>query len=128
LAYFASTPRVALGQRGERRPPALELLLVDEQVERAVRDVDPNPVTGGHEADRAAVDGLRCHVADAQACRAAGEPAIGDEHDVLAQPCALDRTGDHEHLAHTRSTLRAFVADDNDISGLNRPVLEGRHR
>ena len=49
-----------------------------------------------------AVDRLRRDVADAQAGGAAGEPAVGDQQDVLAEAGALDRAGDREHLAHPR--------------------------
>jgi hypothetical protein len=44
-------------------------------------------------------------VADAQTGRPAGEPAVGDEQDVLAEARALDGGGDREHLAHAGPPL-----------------------
>ena len=46
----------------------------------------------------------------------------------LPRPGALDRAGDGEHLAHARAALGALVADDDDVAGLDRAVLDGVHR
>jgi hypothetical protein len=51
-------------------PPLGEGGLVDEQVDGVLDDVDDDPVALGHERDGSAVDGLGCHVADAEAVRA----------------------------------------------------------
>ena len=48
--------------------------------------------------------------------------------DVLAEAGALDRAGDGEHLAHARAALRALVADDDDVAGLERALGDGVHR
>ena len=129
FAYLASTPRVYLGGSGAQ--PALrrlELGVVDQQVERAVGHVEPDPVAVPDERDRAAVDGLRRHVADAQPGGAAGEAAVGEQQHVLAQAGALDGAGDGEHLAHARAALGALVADDDDVAGDDRAVLQRVHR
>jgi len=44
------------------------------------------------------------------------------------EPGALDRSGDGEHLAHSRATLGSLVADDHDVAGRDRAVLECVHR
>ena len=44
-----------------------------------------------HQRDRAADPRLRGDVADHQAVRAAGEAAVGDQADALAQPLAHQR-------------------------------------
>ncbi|MEN4474174.1 hypothetical protein [Mycolicibacterium cosmeticum] len=61
---------------------------------------------------------------DAQARRAAGEPAVGHQQHILAQARALDGAGDREHLAHTRAALGALVADDDDVAVRDGAVLE----
>jgi hypothetical protein len=96
---------------------ALELVVVDEQVEATVRDVESDAVAVTHERDRALVDGLGGDVADAEAGGAAGEATVGEERDVGAATGTLDRAGDGEHLAHARAALGALVADDDDVAG-----------
>src|SRR5262249_18354463 len=49
----------------------------------------------------------------------AGEAAIGHQTDLVPKTFAVQRTGNCEHLAHTRTATRAFVADDNHIAGLD---------
>ena len=71
------------------------------------------------ERDRPTVDGFGRDVADAEAVRPAGEAAVGDERGVGAAPDALHRAGDREHLAHPGPALRALVADDDDVAGLD---------
>ena len=135
LAYFASTPRVCLGG-GADQPVrrAASSASSTSRSSRRVRDVEPDPVAVADERDRAAVDRLRRDVADAQPGRAAGEPAVGEQQHVLAQPGALDRAGDGEHLAHARAALGPFVADHHDVAGLRacrprpRPSRPARRR
>ena len=92
-----------------------------------VRHVESNPVTVGDEGDRSGVNGLRSDMAHAQAGGAAGEPAVGEQQHVLAQAGALDRTGDGQHLAHSRTTLGALVADHHHVTFGDGAVLEGVH-
>ena len=66
-------------------------------------------------------------MADAQPRRPAGEPAVGEQQDVLAQAGALDGAGDGEHLAHARPALGALVADDDDVAGAQRALGDGVH-
>src|SRR5690606_38174606 len=77
----------ALGELRGQRLPALaaggELGVVHELVERLVRDVEPDPVAAADEGDGAGVDGLGRDVADARTGGPAGEPAVGEEQDVL---------------------------------------------
>ena len=72
------------------------------------------------ERDRPAVDRLGRDVADAEAPRAAAEPAVGDQRAVGAAAGALQRAGDGQHLAHPRAALRALVADDEHGARLDR--------
>src|SRR3712207_2563970 len=77
----------AAGVAGLRRGPALaaagQLLLVDQQVEGPGGEVEADAVAVPDEGDRPAVGGLGRDVTDAQSRRPAGEPAVGEEEDVL---------------------------------------------
>ena len=73
-------------------------------------------------ADRAADGGLGGDVADHEAVGAAGETAVGDERHVVAEAAAHDGAGRRQHLAHAGAALRAFVADDHHVPGLDRAV------
>src|SRR5690625_1313547 len=121
-----------LGELRSQRAPALLAGLphggCDQEDERLVGDVEADPVAIADEGDGAAVDRLGCHVADTQSGGPAGEPAVGEEQDVLAEARALDCAGDREHLAHPRAALGALVADDDDVAGLDGAVLQGVHR
>jgi len=59
-------------------------------------------------------------VADHETVRCAGEAPIGDERDGVAEPFAHERSGDVEHLPHPGAARRAFVPDDDDVTGDNR--------
>src|SRR5699024_5797914 len=48
--------------------------------------------------------------------------------DVLAETRTLDRARDREHLAHAGAALGPLVADDDDVAGRDRAVLERVHR
>ena len=77
------------GVARRQRLPALaaagQLGVVDQQVQRAGGEVEPDPVAVAHEGDRPAVGRLGGDVADAQARRPPGEAAVGEQQDVLAQ-------------------------------------------
>ena len=70
------------------------------------------------EADRPAERRLRPDMADAEAARAAGEAAVGDQRDLLADALAVERRGGRQHLAHAGAAARALVADDEDLAFL----------
>ena len=57
-------------------------------------------------------------VADHQAAGRAGEAAVGDHRDALAEALADDRRRHLEHLAHAGAAGRALVADHDDVAGL----------
>ena len=77
-----------------------------------------------HQGDGAAVLGFGRDVADDEAVRAAGEAAVGDEGDVVAQAGADDGAGGREHLGHAGAALGAFVADDDDVAFLDLLLLQ----
>ncbi|CAH0167066.1 hypothetical protein SRABI91_01099 [Rhodococcoides fascians] len=100
---------------------------VDENVEGALADVESDLVAVADEGDGSAVDCLGCHVSDAEAGGSAGESAVGEQQDVLAQARALDGSGDREHFAHSGSALGSLVADDDDVACRDGAVFESIH-
>src|SRR5579875_815984 len=80
-------------ERLELAPPALELRWVDHEVDPVVAHVEHDPVTVGHQRDRATVDRLGGDVADAEAVGPAREPPVGDQRAVPAAPGALEGAG-----------------------------------
>src|SRR6478735_10301933 len=96
-----------------------ELLVGDEQLDRTVRDVDPDPVAVLDQRDRAAGRRLGRGVPDGEAGGAAGEPAVRDERAGLAETAALQEGRRVEHLLHAGAAARALVADDDDVAVLD---------
>ena len=64
-------------------------------------------------------------MADGCAAGRTGETAVGDERNRGIQLHAGQRGGRVEHLAHTRTALRAFVADDNNVTRHDLAVVNG---
>ena len=61
-------------------------------------------------------DRLGRDVAGHEAARGAGEAAVGEQRDGVAEPLPHDRRGDGEHLAHARAAGGALVADHDDVA------------
>ena len=64
-------------------------------------------------------------MSDTQTRRSTGEPAIGDERHILAESCTLDCCCDRKHLTHSRTTLRALVANDDHVVACELVIPEG---
>ncbi len=124
-AYFASTPALAFGAGAVhlRRRSAISPAGRSRSRRRAPSStviVSPSRTTAiGPPGGR-----FGRHVAHHQSACGAGEPAVGHERHVVAQARAHDRRRDAEHLAHARSALRPFVANDDDVAGLDVDRLE----
>ena len=118
LAYLPNTPLVTVARRllvgGDARG---DLVVGQVDVEAARGDVDRDRVAVLDRGDRAAVGGLGRDVGDHEAVGGAGEAAVGDERDVVAEPLPHERAGDREHLAHPGAAGGALVADDDDVAG-----------
>src|SRR5262245_20580396 len=86
----------AVGRGGGLRATLLlvaalgEGLVVDVQRDAPARDVDGDLVAGLDQGDEAARRRLGGDVADGEAARAAGEPAVGDQRAGFAQATALE--------------------------------------
>ena len=65
---------------------------------------------------------------DAEPAGRTTKAAIGDERNGLAHASAHDGTRDTEHLAHTRTTDRALVANHDHIAIVDLAVDYGVHR
>ncbi len=96
-----------------------EFFVGDVEVEFAGGDVDFDEVAFVDEGDGAAGGGFGGDVADAAAFGGAGEAAVGDEGDGFAEAAAGDGAGGGEHFLHAGTAARAFVADDDDITGFD---------
>nr|ABZ08895.1 hypothetical protein ALOHA_HF4000APKG5H11ctg2g13 [uncultured marine microorganism HF4000_APKG5H11] len=55
----------------------------------------------------------------------AGEPAVGDQGNIVAQSLSHDGGGDRQHLLHAGPALGSFVADDDDVPRLDIAPLDG---
>ena len=51
-----------------------------------------------------------------------GEPPVGEQQRAVAEPGALDRRGDGEHLPHPRPAGRPLVPDDDRVAGRDPPA------
>ena len=63
-------------------------------------------------------------VAGHQAVRGAGETAIGQQSDGIAEACADERRGHREHFAHARAAARTFVTNHHHIAGLDLSLVD----
>src|SRR6202790_5693192 len=102
---------VARRGRLETRLARLEFGRIHPHVHRALGHVEADTVAVLQERYGSPVDGLGSDVPDAQAGGAAGEPAVGHQQHVLAEPGAFDGAGDRQHLPHPWTALGPFVAD-----------------
>lgn len=104
----------------ERRSHELELSALQllralvNDVDDIVVGVDGDGVAVADETDRATLLGLRRDVADEEAVAAAGEAAVGDKRDVLAEAVAHDGRAGLQHLRHAGTALGTLVADDHN--------------
>src|SRR5262249_9379418 len=105
---------------GQPRVPARGKLAVRHvKAQLAGRDVDLDAVAVPRERDHAARRRLRRDVADRQAGRAAGEPAVGDQRAGPAQALALEEAGRVQHLLHAGAAAGALVPDDHHVTRLD---------
>ena len=104
-AYLAKTPRVVARLRAasSRRGGAASSSAGMLEVERAGVSTSSTIVSPSRTA---AIGPPRARlgrdVADHQAVRRAGEAAVGDQRDLVAEALADERGGDVQHLAHAR--------------------------
>jgi hypothetical protein len=94
----------------------------------AVFGIDHHAVALAQQRDRAAPCRFRRDVADHEAMGGAGETAVGDQRHVVAEAAADQRRGDAEHLAHAGAAGGPFVADHDDVAGVDAIALHGGER
>ena len=128
-AYLASAPvRSRVGRRLVGVHATGDLDVVERDVQATRVDVEGDLVPVADRGDRAATRRLGRDVAGHEAVGGAAEAPVREQRDLLAEPGAVDRGRDGEHLAHARPPGRAFVADDDDVPRLDAAVGRGRHR
>ena len=119
----------AAGVFGLRRFPlgeaGLDFGFGDFEVEGSVLGVDGNGVSVLDNGKGAAFVRFGGDVADNEAVAAAGESAVGDEGDVVAESFAHDGGGGRQHFSHAGASFGAFVADDEDVAFLDFVVEDG---
>src|SRR5581483_9258541 len=87
--------------------------------------IDLDDVAIFQQADRSANGGFRPDMADAEAARGAGEPAVSDECDLTAGALPGQRSRGREHFPHAGTAARALVADDDDLAFPVGALLDG---
>src|SRR5580700_1788416 len=107
-----------LGARGK-------LGVAQPDVQRALLGIELDDIAVADQPDRAAHGGLRTDMADAEAARRAGEPAVGDQRDLAAHALTVERSGGRQHLTHAGAAFRALITDDQHVAFPIRPVLDG---
>src|SRR5436305_7691844 len=97
--------------------PCRARLLGEGDVESPRVDVNGDLIAVSDEPDGSATSRLWGDVADHETARRAGEPPVGDQGDLLAQPLTHERRRDREHLPHPRTACGPLVANDHDVAG-----------
>src|SRR4029079_6111250 len=87
-------------------------------VDGALVGVDLDDIAVADERDRAPDRRFRPDVADAEASRRPGEPAVGDQGHLTAGALAVERGGRRQHLTHARAAPGAFIANDEHVAFL----------
>ncbi len=93
--------------------------IADQQVDRAVRNVDQHFVAIAHQTNRTARCCFWRCVADGQARGAAGEATVGEQGAGFAQAFGFQVRRRVEHFLHARAAFRTFVTDDHDVASLH---------
>ncbi len=117
---------IVIGARLPARAALGQHLVRDQQVDGPRLRIDTDRVAILDQRDRPALGSLRPDMADAEAARAARKTPVGDQRDLLAHAKAIERGSGRQHLAHPRPALRPFIADDDDLTLLDRPSLDRR--
>src|SRR5262249_54099295 len=86
--------------------------------------VDGDRVAVLDEGNRPADPRLWSDVTDHQAVRPAGEAAVGDQPDALAESLPDQRRRYGQHLAHARPADRALATDDDHVARLDVAPLD----
>src|SRR2546423_9836677 len=103
----------------DRRKALAQLIHRDVEIEYTLLGIDHDRVAVADRRDGSADRGLRRDVTDHVTVRRAGEAAVGDERDLVAEALANDRAGHAQHLAHAGAALRSLVTDDHDVAFLD---------
>ena len=123
-AYLPSTPRrVRSAAAARRRPRAAAISSsLSSTLSSRFGDVEDDGVAVADGRDRAAARRLGRDVAGHEAVRGAGEAAVGEQRDGVAEALAHERGGDAEHLAHAGPAGGPLVADHDDVVRLDRAL------
>src|SRR5258708_37659071 len=81
--------------------------------------MDYDPVAVLRQADRPAPGGFGRNVAAHEAVGRAGEAAVGDQGNVVAEAAASNGSGNSEHLAHAGTANGSLSANHDHVAGLD---------
>src|SRR3989344_9637819 len=109
-------------------PSLRELFFGNFNVQRFLFRVYRDDVAISDEPDGAADVRFRRDVADDEPVRAAGEAAIGNKRNRIAEPSSDDGRSDGEHFAHPRAAFRNLISDNYRVAGDDRARLYRRER
>ncbi len=82
----------------------------------ALGNIEDDGVAVLYCSDGTATRGFGSDVASHETVRCAGESAVGEQRDGIAEALADERGGYREHFAHARTAFRAFVANHDDVA------------
>jgi hypothetical protein len=105
----------------------LHLLVSDISVDDSLLGIDSDGVTVLDESDRTTVLSLRDNMTNEETVATTTEASVGQHGNIVTKTSAHNGGRRSQHLDHTRSTLGAFVADDNDglLALLERATFDG---
>src|SRR5690606_34904778 len=108
--------RVARSRLTPLAPPPFDLFCRNLELQQPPCSVDREPVALLDRRERPADERRRRVMADDHAARATGNPPVGDESVLVAEPAADDRRGRREHLRHAWTSLRTEIAQHEHVA------------
>src|SRR5271166_286655 len=108
--------------------PLLDLIVGELHTELTPEDVENHDIAFADSGDRAATSCFWRNMTGHQSVGGSGKTAVGEQRHGAAQTGPDQRRRDREHLAHTRSATRTFVADHQHIASLDSTLLHSGKR
>src|SRR5437016_3298713 len=105
--------------RTPRCTTALQFCFCDVELQQARLKIDRDRVTFFDERDHPADCRLGRNMADDHPVSAAGKSSIRNQTNRITESGADDSGRGRQHLAHARSTLWSFIANHDNVAGLD---------
>jgi hypothetical protein len=117
--------RCPWGRRSPLQTPCLPRLTTHIQRQRTLGNVNLDRIAVLDQRNRTSLDGFGANVTNGRTPGRAGEAAVGEQSDAIVETLPSNRRGGEEHFGHSGSSARAFIANDDDVAGLD-PAVENR--